>query len=44
MIHSLDPTLDETVLAAVVQWRFHPATKDGVPIASRHDVYYHFPR
>jgi len=44
MIHSLDPTLDQKVLAAVVQWRFHPATKDGVPIASKHDVYYHFPR
>jgi TonB family protein len=44
MIHSLDPTVDETVLAAVLQWRFHPATKDGVPIASKHDVYYHFPR
>ena len=44
MIHSLDPTLDEKVLAAVVQWRFHPATKDGAPVASKHDVYYHFPR
>ena len=44
MIHSLEPTLDEKVLAAVVQWHFHPATKDGVPIASKHDVYYHFPR
>jgi len=44
MIHSLDPALDEKVLAAVVQWRFHPATKDGAPIASKHDVYYHFPR
>jgi TonB family protein len=44
MIHSLEPTLDEKVLAAVMQWHFHPATKDGVPIASKHDVYYHFPR
>jgi TonB family protein len=44
MIQSLDPALDQKVLTAVVQWRFHPATKDGVPIASKHDVYYHFPR
>jgi TonB family protein len=44
MVHSLEPALDEKVVAAVVQWRFHPATKDGVPIASKHDVYYHFPR
>ena len=44
MIQSLNPILDQQVLGAVVQWHFHPATKDGVPIASKHDVYYHFPR
>ena len=44
MIQNLNPILDQQVLAAVVQWQFHPATKDGVPIASKHDVYYHFPR
>ncbi|HLQ39233.1 MAG TPA: energy transducer TonB, partial [Planctomycetota bacterium] len=26
--------LDQTTLAALRQWRFRPATRDGVPVAS----------
>lgn len=41
---SIAPAVDAKVLAAVRQWRFRPATRDGVAIASKQDVYYHFPR
>jgi TonB family protein len=44
MLHGLDPAVDQKVLAAVQQWRFRPATRDGIAIASKQDVYYHFPR
>src|SRR5581483_11192293 len=35
--------LEERVLAALENWRFRPATKDGVAIASQQYVYFHFP-
>jgi periplasmic protein TonB len=30
----LDPELEHAALAAVRQWRFRPATRNGVPIPS----------
>jgi outer membrane biosynthesis protein TonB len=36
--------VDAKVLTAVRNWRFRPATKNGIAIASKQDVYYHFPR
>jgi TonB family protein len=44
VLHSLGPALDERVLAALEKWHFAPASKNGVPIPSKQDVYYHFPR
>jgi TonB family protein len=44
VVESLGPAVDAKVLAAVEAWRFLPAMRDGVPIASKQDVYYHFPR
>ena len=44
MIQSLAPAVDSKVLAALENWRFRPATRNGAPIASKQDVYYHFPR
>lgn len=44
VLQSLGPGIDMKVVAALQQWRFHPATRDGIPIASEQDVYYHFPR
>ncbi len=44
VLESLGPQIDQRVLAALAQWRFSPATKNGVPIASKQDVHYHFPR
>lgn len=41
---SLTPSIDAKVLAALDDWRFAPATRNGVPIPSKQDVYYHFPR
>ena len=39
---SLGPSIDSVVLSALDSWRFHPATRDGTPIASKQDVVYHF--
>lgn len=44
VIQSLTPAIDSKVLEALENWRFRPATRNGVPIASKQDVYYHFPR
>jgi TonB family protein len=41
---SIAPGVDAKVIAAVRNWHFRPATRDGVAIASKQDVYYHFPR
>lgn len=42
VVQSLGPAIDGKVLAALENWHFHPATRDGVPIASKQDVVYHF--
>ncbi|HZQ23068.1 MAG TPA: energy transducer TonB [Terriglobales bacterium] len=44
VLQSLGPQIDAKVVAALENWHFHPATRDGMPIASKQDVYYHFPR
>jgi TonB family protein len=42
VVQSMGSAIDSTVLAALENWLFHPATRDGVPIPSRQDVVYHF--
>jgi TonB family protein len=44
VLHSLGPAVDQKVLATLEKWQFTPASKNGVPIPSKQDVYYHFPR
>jgi protein TonB len=44
LLQGLAPTVDAKVVAALENWHFHPATRDGIPVASKQDVYYHFPR
>jgi TonB family protein len=44
VVQSLTPAIDGKVLEALENWRFRPATRNGAPIASKQDVYYHFPR
>ena len=43
VLKSVSQGIDEKCLAAVQRWRFRPAFLDGSPIASRHDVHFHFP-
>lgn len=43
VLQSLGPAIDTKVVAALENWRFRPATRDGLPIPSKQDVYYHFP-
>jgi TonB family protein len=43
ILESMGPQVDEKVLAALRNWRFRPATKDGTAIPSQQDVFFHFP-
>jgi len=42
VVQSMGPELDEKALAAAGNWRFRPATKNGVAIASKQDYIFHF--
>ncbi|HXY03904.1 MAG TPA: TonB family protein [Terriglobales bacterium] len=44
VLQSFNPVVDQKVIAALEKWHFAPATKDNVPIPSKQDVHYHFPR
>ncbi len=43
LLQGLGHGVDEKVIAVLRDWRFHPATRNGVPIPSKHDVHFHFP-
>jgi periplasmic protein TonB len=42
MTSGLGHGIDEAVIATVQQWTFHPATKDGQPIASEQELHFHY--
>ncbi len=42
VVQGLRPAIDAKVLAALESWHFSPATRDGIAIPSKQDVYYHF--
>ena len=42
VLQSMGPKLDGKALAALDGWRFHPATRNGVAIASKQDAVFHF--
>ena len=42
VLESLGSRLDDKVLAALNNWHFHPATHNGVAIASKQDAIFHF--
>jgi len=44
VLKSLIPAIDAKVLAALESWHFRPATRNGIAIASKQDVHYHFPQ
>ena len=43
LIRGIGYGIEEKVLATLRQWRFRPASKDGVTIASQHIVTFHYP-
>jgi TonB family protein len=43
VLKSIGHAIDEKVLATLQNWRYTPATMDGIPIVSKHDVHFHFP-
>jgi periplasmic protein TonB len=36
--------IDETVIATVQQWTFHPALQNGHPVASEQELHFHYER
>ncbi len=42
MTSGLGHGIDENVIAIVQQWTFHPATKDGQPVASEQELHFHY--
>jgi protein TonB len=43
VVQSLKSDIDDKVIATLKNWRFKPASVDGVAISSRQDVHFHFP-
>lgn len=43
LLQGLGYGVDERAIAVLRDWRFRPATRNGVPISSKHDVHFHFP-
>jgi TonB family protein len=43
VLQSLKQEIDDKVVATLKGWRFRPARLDGMAIASRQDVHFHFP-
>ena len=44
LTRGLGPGIDDTVIATVQQWTFHPATRNGEPIASEQELHFHYER
>lgn len=42
VLQSLGPDIDDKCLAALENWHFHPATRNGAPIASKQDAIFPF--
>jgi protein TonB len=43
VLQSIGYGIDEKCLAVLENWHFRPARMNGLPIASRQDVHFHFP-
>ncbi len=44
LLKGLEPSIDQAVIAAVKEWLFTPATKDGIPVASEQEFHFHYER
>jgi TonB family protein len=43
IVQAIGHGIDEKIVAALKQRRYKPATLDGMPVASKQDVHFHFP-
>jgi TonB family protein len=43
IVQAIGHGIDEKIEATLRHWHYQPATLDGTPVASRHDVHFHFP-
>jgi len=43
IVQAIGHGVDEKIEATLRRWHYQPATLDGTPVASRHDVHFHFP-
>lgn len=44
LLKGLGPSVDDTVIAAVRQWQYTPAKKNGVPVVSEQELHFHYER
>jgi hypothetical protein len=43
IVQAIDQGIAEKIEATLRRWHYQPATLDGTPVASHHDVHFHFP-
>jgi TonB family protein len=43
IVQAIGHGIDEKIEATLRRWHYQPATLDGAPVASKHDVHFHFP-
>jgi TonB family protein len=43
IVQAIGHGIDERIEATLRRWHYQPATLDGTPVASHHDVHFHFP-
>lgn len=44
LLKGLGSPVDETVIATVQQWRYTPAMRNGIPVASEQELHFHYER
>ncbi len=44
LVRGLGSPVDEEVIAAVQQWRYTPAKRQGVPVSSERELHFHYER
>lgn len=43
IVQAIGHGIDEKIESTLRRWHYQPATLDGTPVASHHDVHFHFP-
>ncbi len=44
LVQGLGPAIDNVVIATVKEWSYTPATRHGVPVASKQELHFHYER